>query len=87
MSKPMNSEQAIEICNEWLRYLDRQAAKTKKIQGFAALARKGPAEAEEARRELRKMDRNVSVYDGGRLRPAVERLIQVAERANSETET
>ena len=72
----MNSEQAIEICNEWLRYLDRQEAKTKKIQGFAALARNGPAEAEEARRELRKLDRNLSVYDGARLRPAVERLTE-----------
>ncbi len=73
---------AIEICQAWFNHLDRQQEKAVKMQRLAAKARKGPKEAKEAQRELRQMDRQPKVYDGARLRPAVERLLAVAEAAD-----
>lgn len=75
----MNTKEAVAICNEWLRYIDRQKEKTRKLQGLAAQARKGPEEAKKAQAELRRMDRSLSVYDGARLQPAVEHLIKALE--------
>lgn len=73
----MTNQEAIDICLGWLAHLDRQRVKTIKLQRLAAKARKGPDEAEEARRELRQIDRQPKVYDGARLEPAVKHLITV----------
>ena len=71
----MNTQEAVEICNDWLAHLDRQQEKSIKMQRLAAQARKGPDEAKKAQAELRQMDRQPKVYDGARLRSAVEHLI------------
>ena len=71
----MNEQQAIEICKEWFAHLERQREKTIKMQRLASQARKGPEEAKKAQAELRQMDRQPRVYDGGRLEPAVRFLV------------
>lgn len=73
----MTNSEAIEVCRQWLSYLDRQRKKTVRLQQLAAKARKGRDEAEEARRELRQIDRQPKVYDGARLELAVQYLIAV----------
>ena len=75
----MTTEEAVEICKEWFRYIERQEAKTKRMQELAALARTGPEGHAEAKRQMRKIDRQPKVYDGGRLQPAVEHLVSVVE--------
>ena len=75
----MNTQEAVEICKEWLTHLDRQQEKSTKMQRLAAQARKGPDEAKKAQAELRQMDRQPKVYDGARLRFAVEHLIKDTE--------
>lgn len=71
----MTNQEAIEICNGWLSHLDRQREKTIRMQQLAAKARKGPEQAKEAQRELRKIDNQPKVYDGARLESAVRHLI------------
>ena len=75
----MNTNEAIEICNQWFAYLDGQEARLIKMQKLAAQARKGPEEAKKAQRELRNMDRQPKVYDGARLRPAVMHLVATVQ--------
>ena len=76
----MNAEEAITICHEWFDYLERQEQKSKRLQELAALAKTGPEGHEEAKKELRRIDRTPTVYDGARLRPAVECLVKIVER-------
>lgn len=73
----MKPEVAIAICEEWFAYLERQKAKSLEIQKLAAMARNG--QQEEAQRRLRQMDRSVTVYDGGRLEPAVRALVKLTQ--------
>ena len=72
----MNTQQAIEICESWFAYNDRQREKTKRLAELAALARTGPEGQAKARRELAQIDRAPVVYDGGRLEPAVKHLLK-----------
>ena len=80
----MDNREAIKICRGWLAHLDRQQEKAIKMQQLAAKARKGPEQAKEAQQELRQMDRQPKVYDGARLRPAVEHLIAATEQEVSD---
>lgn len=72
----MKTPEAIEICQEWFRHLERQRAKTARMAELAALARTGPEGHAEAKRQLRQIDKTPSVYDGGRLEPAVRQLLR-----------
>jgi len=75
----MDTDEAVSICRGWFDYLKREEAKTKRMQELAAMARKGPDEAREARKELRKIDQQPKVYDGSRLHEAVQHLVALAE--------
>jgi hypothetical protein len=71
----MKAEVAIAICEEWFAYLERQKARSVEIQKLAAMARAG--QQEEAQRRLRQIDNTPTVYDGGRLEPAVRALVKL----------
>lgn len=75
----MKVEDAIGICEEWFAYLNRQRERAIEIQKLATLARTEP---EEAKRRLRQLDScSVTVYDGGRLEPAVKELVRQARKS------
>lgn len=76
----MNTAEAIEICEGWFDYLDRDREKTKRLQELSAKARKGPEQAKEAQRELRQIDNQPKVYDGARLETAVRHLVASVPR-------
>lgn len=70
----MKGPEAVEICQEWFAYLERQKAKALRVQELAAMARNGQqAEAQRLRRQL---DNSLVVYDGARLLPAVQFLVK-----------
>ena len=75
----MTDSEAIEICDGWFAYLQRQREKTIKLQELAALARKGSAGSDEARRKMQEIDRSPTVYDGARLEPAVRHLVATVQ--------
>lgn len=78
----MKTPEAIEICEHWFAYLERQRQKAAEIAKLAAMARAG--QQEEAQRRLRQIDtQSVTVYDGGRLEPAVRHLLKELRRAQS----
>jgi len=71
----MTDAEAIEICEGWFTYLDRQKQKAVEVQNLAAMARAG--QGEEARHRLRQIDNRAPVvYDGARLEPAVRHLLK-----------
>lgn len=73
----MKTEEAIEICNGWFAYIERQKQKSIEVQKLAAMARNG--QQDEAQRRLRQLDTtSLTVYDGGRLEPAVRHLVKLA---------
>lgn len=72
----MTDSEAIAICREWFTYLERQEAKTKRLQELAALAKTGPEGHKQAQRELKQIDKQPVVYDGARLLPAVKYLVE-----------
>lgn len=77
MVRTMKATEAIEICEEWFAYLERQKDKARKMAELASLTRTGPEGAAEAQKRMRQMDRcSVTVYDGGRLEPAVRALVK-----------
>ena len=78
----MKTNEAIEICEGWFAYLERQKAKSKRMLELAAMSRSG--QEEEARRILRQMDNSVTVYDGATLFPAVQHLVKMARKAAGE---
>lgn len=71
----MTTEDAIEICEQWFAYIERQRQHAIEMQKLAALARSNP---QEAQKRLRQLDRAVTVYDGARLEPAVRHLVILA---------
>lgn len=72
----MKTGEALQICDGWFAYLQRQRDKSLKVQQLALLARTEP---EKARQELRRLDGcSVTVYDAGRLEPAVRHLAKLA---------
>jgi hypothetical protein len=73
----MTYDEAIEICEGWFAYIERQKQKSIEVQELAAMARNG--QREEAQRRLRQLDNSVTVYDGGRLEPAVRHLVKLAK--------
>ena len=75
----METDEAIEICEEWFAYLERQKQKALKLQELAALARTGPEGHAQAQKEKRRIDRTPTVYDGARLEPAVRHLVKAVE--------
>jgi hypothetical protein len=75
--------EAIEVCEGWFAYLDRQKARSIEVQKLASMARAG--QQEEAQRRLRQLDQmSVTVYDGGRLEPAVRKLLSTIARLEAE---
>lgn len=76
----MNTAEAIEICEGWFGYIERQRQKSVELQKLAAMARAG--QQEEAQRRLRQIDRTPTVYDGSRLEPAVRFLVEQAKHSN-----
>jgi hypothetical protein len=79
----VKTPEAIEICEGWFAYIERQKTKAAEVQRLAVLARTQP---EEAKQRLRQMDsKSVTVYDGARLEPAVRHLVEIARRGDSGT--
>jgi hypothetical protein len=72
----MKAPEAIEICEQWFAYIERQKQRAIKMQELATMARNG--QQEEAQRRMRQMDRSVTVYDGATLEPAVRHLVKLA---------
>ena len=78
----MKTEDAIEVCEGWFAYIERQRRKSIEIQKLAAMARNG--QQEEAQQRLRQLDTtSVTVYDGSRLEPAVRHLVKLASQVAS----
>ena len=78
----MKTDAAIAICEEWFAYLQKQRDKSIEMQRLASLARTGPEGQKEAQRRMRQLDtKSVTVYDGGRLEPAVRALVKLAQRS------
>lgn len=69
----MTDDEAIEICYQWFAHIAREEERTKKMQELAVLAR---TDQPEAQRQLRQLDRQPSVFDGARLLPAVQHLVE-----------
>lgn len=74
----MKTDEAVRICHEWFAYIERDRQKSVEIQRLASMARNG--QAEEARRLLRQIDNTPTVYDGGRLEPAVKHLVDLVAK-------
>jgi hypothetical protein len=73
----MKTDEAIEICEQWFAYIERQKQKSIEVQRLATMARNG--QQEEAQRRLRQIDSTPTVYDGARLEPAVRALVELAQ--------
>lgn len=79
----MKTPEAIEICERWFDYIEAQRQRAVEMQKLAAMARAG--QQEEAQRRLRQMDTSsATVYDGGRLEPAVRHLVKLAKATPTE---
>ena len=75
----MKVAEAIEICEGWFAYLERQKQKAARVAELAAMSRNG--QQAEAQRLLRQMDAtSLTVYDGGRLEPAVRLLVKLQKQ-------
>lgn len=74
----MKTEVAIAICEEWFAHLERQKRRSIEIQELATMARNG--QEDEARRRLSQL--YPTVYDAGRLEPAVRALVKCVRSAN-----
>ncbi len=76
MSNPeMKTPEAVEICERWFAYLDRQRTRAVEIQKLAAMVRAG--RQEEAQRRLRVLDSAPTIYDAGNLEAAVRHLVKL----------
>ena len=75
----MSIDEAIDICDGWFAYIERQKQKSIEVQKLAAMARNG--QQEEAQRRLRQLDKSITVYDGAQLEPAVRYLVQLVRTA------
>ena len=69
---------AIDVCRRWFAYLDEQEKRSRILQAAAREARAG--RGGEALRLKRAADSAPLVFDGARLRPAVQVLIDHAEK-------
>lgn len=74
----MKTNEAIEICEGWFDYIERQKERAVEMQKLATLARTDPKEAQH---RLRQLDSTPTVYDGGRLEPAVRALVKLARKS------
>ncbi len=75
----MNIDEAIAEAERWLRHLRQQEERSRKMQQLATLAREGPDGHAKAQRELKRLDKRNTVYDGARLSEAVVSLIGYAK--------
>lgn len=75
----MKTAEALEICDSWFAYLERQKQKAIRVQELSAMALRG--QPEEAQRLLRQLDKSVTVYDGATLLPAVKHLVKLVRTA------
>jgi hypothetical protein len=73
----MKTPEAIEICERWFAYIERQRQRSVEMQRLAAMARNG--QQKEAQRRMRQMDNTPTVYDGATLEPAVRHLVRLAQ--------
>lgn len=74
----MNKKEAIEECNRYLAYLEKEKARSVKMQELARMARNG--QPEEAKRAMRQLDAdrmNLTVYDGSKLEQAIIKLLSL----------
>lgn len=74
----VKTPEAIEICEAWFAYIERQRQRSIEFQKLATMARNG--QQEEAQRRMRQIDRTPTVYDVGRLEPAVRHLVKLAAK-------
>lgn len=81
----MKTDEAIDICERWFAYIERQKQRAIEMQKLATMARNG--EQEEAQRRMRQMDRSPTVYDGATLEPAVRYLVKLARTSNKAVES
>lgn len=72
----MDTNQAIKVCQQWFAHLERQREKALKMQELAAMARQGPEQQKEAKRQLQQIDKQPKVFDGAYLEPAVRTLVE-----------
>jgi len=72
----VNIEEAKAECLRWLSHLGVQRARSEEMQRLAARRREGTIDAHDAKRELAKLDRGVTVYDGAKLEQAVKVLLK-----------
>lgn len=72
----MKTNEALEICEGWFAYIERQKQRSIEMQKLATMARNG--QGDEARRRMTQIDRSPTVYDGARLEPAVRHLVRLA---------
>jgi len=73
----VKTPEAIEICEAWFAYIERQRQRSIEFQKLATMARNG--QQEEAQRRMRQIDNTPTVYDGARLEPAVRHLVRLAQ--------
>lgn len=74
----MKLADAISVCEDWFAYIERQRERSVELQRLATLARTEPVEAQ---RRLRQLDaKSLTVFDGGRLEPAVRALVDLARQ-------
>ena len=76
----MDTDTAIKTCQRWFDHVDLQKVKAEKMQQLAAQAKRGGIEATYAQRQLRQINNHVTVYDGARLREAVEQLVSTVTK-------
>lgn len=82
----MKTDEAITVCQDWLDHLDSQKQLAEKIQELAAMAKQGPKQQREARRQLGQIDQQPTVYDAAKLRLAVEHLLSILRHAEERCE-
>ena len=71
----MNKIEAIEECNRYLAHLDEQRKRSVRMQELARMARNG--QEKEAQRELRQIDRGITVFDASKLEQAIKKLLEI----------
>lgn len=67
-------DKAIEVCEQWFAYNERQKQNTITLQKAATYARRG--DRKEALRLKSSIDNQPKVYDGARLEPAVKLMVK-----------
>lgn len=72
----MKLQEARAECERWFAYLRSQKYKSENLQRIASRRLSGEITLDEARLEMRKIDSDVTVYDGANLEKAVRVLLK-----------